>query len=77
LTRNEKKPVLSERQAYRVMLRYLEMQYDRTRSDDLGVLLGSASLLEDGLPADPAMAADWRACVDAVVTDNIAKAAAE
>jgi hypothetical protein len=77
LTRDDKKPSLSERQAYRAMLRYIELQYDRSKSDDLAALLGSASLLADGLPADPAMAADWHACVDAVISDDVAKAAAE
>lgn len=66
MTRIDKK-VLAERQAYEVMLRFLERQYNRTASDDLALLLGSASLLEDGSPADPALAEEWHECVAEVL----------
>ncbi|MDP3895357.1 MAG: hypothetical protein Q8Q62_01635 [Mesorhizobium sp.] len=68
---------ITQEQAYRAMLRFLEMQFDRTHSDELGTLLGSASLLEDGKPADPALEADWRACVVSVLASDSAAQAAE
>jgi hypothetical protein len=50
-------------QAYRVMFTFLDVQFERGRSDDLGVLLGGLRPLRDGSPADPALWADWEAAV--------------
>jgi hypothetical protein len=55
---------LSDDQAYAAMYAFLAHHYDITKSDDLGGLLGSMSLLPDGSPADPAIKADWAAAVD-------------
>jgi hypothetical protein len=52
--------ILSEAQAYAAMCFFLEGVYQRMRSDDIGGLLGSLALLEDGSPADPALSRDWR-----------------
>ena len=41
------------------MVLFLETYYERTQSDEIGALLGSLQLLEDGKPADPAMWQDW------------------
>ena len=60
-----------------VMLRFLERQYNRTASDDLALLLGSASLLEDGSPADPALAEEWHECVTEVIEAQKNSIAAE
>lgn len=70
-------PNLTEQQAYSAMLHFLEAQFGRTGSDDIGALLGSASLLDDGRPADPAIADEWRACVVAALSNYPDKAAAE
>jgi hypothetical protein len=56
--------VLTQRQAYAATFHFLEEFWKRTRSDDVGGLLGAMSLLQDGSPADPAMAQDWRAAVE-------------
>lgn len=40
--------------------------YQRTRSDELGSLLGDLSLLEDGITADPAAWGDWLRCIEKV-----------
>ena len=45
-------------QAYRAMVLFLERQYALGASDQLGALLGAMALLEDGSPADPALAKD-------------------
>lgn len=48
---------------YRMMFDYLDSLYQRTKADELGVLLGSMSLLGDGEPADPAHGPDWEQAV--------------
>jgi hypothetical protein len=55
--------VMTEKQAYAAMFRFLEQLYVRTKSNELGGLLGGMSLLRDGSPADPAIADDWRQAV--------------
>lgn len=47
------------KQAYEIMLVFLERLYEQTKSDDLGGLLGGFSLLPDGHTADPAAWEDW------------------
>ncbi len=76
MPRNDKK-ILAERDAYRVMLKFLERHYERTASDDVAVLLGSASLLDDGSPADPALAEEWHDCVAEVLGEEKSSIAAE
>jgi hypothetical protein len=56
--------VMTDKQAYAAMFRFLERLYMRTKSDELGGLLGEMSMLEDGLPADPAIVDDWRQAVE-------------
>lgn len=55
---------MTEQQAYAAMFHFLERFYDVTKSDDVGGLLGSMSLLEDGLTADPAIIDEWRESVE-------------
>ncbi len=50
---------LTEKQAYLAMIEFLDDYYEQTQSDEIGELLGSLQLLEDGKPADPAMWEDW------------------
>jgi hypothetical protein len=57
---------LSEHEAYLAMYAFLSEYYDRGRSDDVGALLGSLSLLGNGSPADPAFARDWEEACRAV-----------
>jgi hypothetical protein len=45
---------LSIYEAFESMIRFLEMYYERTGSDDVGSLLGDMMILEDGLTIDPA-----------------------
>lgn len=44
---------LSEKEAYVAIFTFLEQRYKMTNSNDLGALLGSMAVLEDGGPADP------------------------
>jgi hypothetical protein len=41
------------------MIEFLDAYYQQTQSDDIGALLVSLQLLEDGKPADLAMWDDW------------------
>jgi hypothetical protein len=56
-------PKLTSRQAYLAMFSFLEAYYARGKSDEIGSILGSMTLLEDGFPADPAYLKDWEAAV--------------
>ncbi|HYP75756.1 MAG TPA: hypothetical protein VER12_07375 [Polyangiaceae bacterium] len=54
---------MNETEAYAAMFAFLEAVYERTKSDDLGALLGGMSLLEDGATADPSAWTEWKAAV--------------
>lgn len=56
--------VLNEQLAYLAMHRFLQRQYELGWRE-IGGLLGSMSLLSDGKPADPALAADWTKAIAA------------
>jgi hypothetical protein len=53
------------------MYAFLRMIYERTESDQLGVLLGGMSLLQDGGTADPAVWHDWEAAVRKARADEV------
>jgi len=55
---------LTEEQAYAAMVHFLDQLYSRTKSDDLGALLGGMSLLPDGSTADAAIAYDWQEAIE-------------
>jgi hypothetical protein len=55
-------------QAYRAMFLFLEKRYFRLPSDDLGALLGELTILDDGSPADPAVAQEWARAVQSVAS---------
>lgn len=59
---------LSSRDAYEVMLRFIESYYDRggANSDDIGALLGGLQLDQDGRPMDEAAWTDWLHAVSEV-----------
>jgi hypothetical protein len=46
------------------MIEFLAEFYDRTQADDVGALLGSVCLLEDGVTADSAMWGEWLASIE-------------
>jgi hypothetical protein len=52
--------------AYKAMLLFLERYYEMTNSDELGALLGSMNLLEDGKPADGAIWDEWMQAIQDV-----------
>ena len=62
---------LTAEQAYAAMFRFLEVFYRDTKSDDVGALLGSMSLLEDGCAADPAITSEWLAACKDVLSEKV------
>lgn len=50
---------LTIKEAYLTMFFYLDAIYNRTKSDDLGMILSEMIMLADGKPADPAVWNDW------------------
>lgn len=62
---------MSTQQAYAAMYAFLDSWYQMTKSDDLGVLLGSMSHLADGRPADAAIHADWEKAVRAAMNGEV------
>lgn len=60
---------ISQEQAYRAMFVFLERYYELTQTDDVGALLGSMRLLEDGRPVDAAMWEEWQACIRDVTAE--------
>ena len=50
---------LDEVAAYQAMTAFLEKYYSLTHAGEVGALLGSMQLMEDGRPADPAIWDDW------------------
>ncbi|SDG41812.1 MULTISPECIES: hypothetical protein [unclassified Duganella] len=55
--------------AYKAMFKFLDKYYQQTGADDVGALLGSLQLLEDGKPADSAMWDEWRNAVREALAD--------
>ena len=62
---------LTSQQAFLAMFSFLEAHYQRSKADDVGALLGSMSLLQDGQPADPAVASDWQVAVQAAISGSV------
>ena len=57
---------MTQQQAFKAMILFLEHHFNRTQSDDIAALLGDLQLLDDGLTADPAAWQEWMQCVEAV-----------
>ena len=54
---------LNEKQAYLAMFSFLEDYYNRTKSDDIGSMLGAMCLTNDGMPMDAAYWHEWQLAV--------------
>lgn len=61
--------MLNEKDAYRAMVLFLEKHYSISKSDDVGGLLGSMMLLEDGKPIDSALWEDWMESVQKIIDE--------
>lgn len=62
---------LSKKEAYLAMFAFLDAYNQLSPSDEIGGLLGSMSLLEDGVPADPAIYDDWIDAVEKVKNNQV------
>jgi hypothetical protein len=59
--------LLDEKQAYSAMILFLEHYYELTKADDIGALLGSMAILEDGNPIDIALWDEWCNAINKVI----------
>ena len=62
---------LTEIQAFKAMIIFLDDYYDRTQSDEIGAILGGLQIVGDGMPADPAAWDDWLKCVRQVLSEKV------
>jgi hypothetical protein len=66
---------LTSEQAFLAMYAYLSEIYERSRSDEIGLILSDMSRLPDGSTADSAAAAAWdrsvRKALDGIVDANL------
>ena len=66
----DERELVSIRDAYRAMFGFLEAYFERTKADELAVLLGSMNLADDGKPMDPAMWQDWLMAVQRAISSE-------
>jgi hypothetical protein len=59
---------LTEAEAFQAMAAFLELYWERGRSEEIATLLGSLAVQSDGRPADPALAEDRKDCVRKVAS---------
>lgn len=64
---------LTEKEAFDTMMVFLEKFYESTKSNDVGVLLGSMIVLEDGGTADPTVWGEWLESVQKGVANDGAR----
>ena len=57
---------LTKKEAFLAMYSFLEHEHEVSKSNDIGGLLGSMSLLQDGGTADPAVMQDWENAIKKV-----------
>lgn len=57
---------MTEKDALKSMIRFLEMYFERGHSDDIAVLLGGLQLADDGDCVDAALRDDFRKAVEEV-----------
>jgi hypothetical protein len=63
---------LTPQQAYRAMFLFLEAYAKRfkgTPPEEIQIILGAMQLLDDGVPADPALWEDWSKCVSQILRE--------
>lgn len=62
------KKILTQKQAYLAMFKFLEQYWERGKSEEIACILSNMSLSvwADGTPGDPAYIQDWDDAVKAV-----------
>ncbi len=66
----DERDVVSVGDAYRAMFGFLEAYFERTKADEVAVLLGSMNLADDGEPMDPAVWQDWLMAVQRAISKD-------
>lgn len=61
---------LTAAEAMVAMQLFLEMYWERGKSDEIAMLLSSLMIQSDGKCADPALWNDWNSCVQEVVNER-------
>jgi hypothetical protein len=61
---------LTEIQAFKAMVKFLEIYYNTTCSDDVGSLLSSMQLFPEGETWDPAIWREWVDSINYVLADS-------
>lgn len=61
---------LTKLQAFNAMVKFLEIYFEQTHSDDAGSLLGDTQLLPGGGTWDPAAWRDWTRSVDTFLNET-------
>jgi hypothetical protein len=62
--------LVSVRDAYRAMFRFLDVYYELTKSDEVAGLLGGMNLRDDGTSMDPAMWHEWLKAVQKAISSE-------
>jgi hypothetical protein len=57
---------LSNLEAFKAMQCFLLKYFERTKSEDIGSLLGDVQLLQDNMTLDPAAWNDWLKCIEEI-----------
>ncbi len=63
--------LLTEEQAFLAMYSFLEEYFSLTNAEDIGALLGSMALMEDGTSADAAIQQDWEKAVNKALSGKV------
>ncbi len=61
---------MNEKEAYRAMFYFLENYYQKTKSSEIGGMLGGMSILQDGGTADPAFWEEWKLAFERATKDE-------
>lgn len=62
---------MNEKQAYLAMFSFLEDYYMRTKSDEIGAMLGAMSLASDGKPMDMAYWLEWERAIEKTISNSV------
>ncbi|GAB2204987.1 hypothetical protein ROS1_18030 [Roseibium sp. ROS1] len=62
---------MDEKQSYLAMFSFLEDYYHRTKSDEIGAMLGAMCLASDGKPMDPAYWHEWKQAVQKAINGEV------
>ncbi len=71
---SDEEKTLTAKEAYLAMFEYLNIHYKRFPAEQeaqIAIVLGELSLMQDGMPVDPAAWSDWEECIKKAKTDQV------